>query len=306
MGMAGVSRRQVLLGGAAALTLGVAGVGYGEIEGGWPGHTTVRQKLGLDGANGTIPTARTSVTMEREFSAARGVEVNLAVISPAGVARQGLPVVLALHGRSGSARQLVGLGLPQFLTAAASTGLPPFVLLAVDGGDGTYWHPVTNAAGHLDDPQAMLLDEVPQWMTEYGLGDQPQGVLGISMGGFGAFLYAYNRRLAQHTLGRPALATAAALSPAIFEDWPDARSVGAFSSAANWAASEPLQHVSGLQGQRCGIWCGEDDPFYGASQLLAKDIPGSVASFSPGAHTNGYWWRVLPDAMRFLAQSHLS
>ena len=304
------TRRRVLLGGAAVLTLGVAGAGYGEISGALPGHTSFRQALGLDGPNGTVPAAATSVSMEREYSSARGVEVNLAVMSPAGVSRAGLPVVVVLHGRSGSAQQMVQIGFPQFLTAAVAAGAAPFVLLAVDGGDDTYWHPVTTV-GKRDDPQAMLMNEVPQWMAKYGLGStaaapQPDGVIGISMGGFGAFLYAYNRRMVQSASGRPPLSVVAALSPAVFEDWSDANSVGAFSSAADWAGSEPLQHVSSLQGQKCAIWCGKDDPFYAASQLLAKEIPGSESFFSPGAHTTGYWTRVIPAALQFLGHSGMA
>jgi hypothetical protein len=105
------TRRRVLLGGAAVLTLGVGGAAYGEISGALPGHTPLCQALGLDGPNGTVPDAATSVSMRREFSAARGAEVNLAIMSPAGVERANLPVVLALHGRSGSAQQMdTGLG----------------------------------------------------------------------------------------------------------------------------------------------------------------------------------------------------
>ena len=292
--MGRVTRRRLLIGGAATVVAGAAGFTYGEVAEILPGHTQFRQYFGLDGADGTVPDVPVSVTMEHEQSAARGVGVQVAVMSPAGMSRAGLPVVVVLHGRSGSAQGMVDLGFPQFLTAAVRAGVAPFVLVAPDGGDNTYWHAVASH-GHRDDPQAMLLNELPAWLSKYGLSPSPTGAIGISMGGFGALLYARNRRTAG-----TALASVAAISPAIFQDWPDASTVGTFADQADWAANEPLQHVSALAGERCGIWCGGDDPFHDAAQAFARELPATTSQFAPGAHDDGYWRRVLPDALRFL------
>ena len=60
--------------------------------------------------------------------------------------------------------------------------LPPMALVTVDGGGG-YWNPHPG-----DNPQAMLTDELIPLCQRKGLGTGKRriGVLGISMGGYGA------------------------------------------------------------------------------------------------------------------------
>ncbi|MBO0878488.1 MAG: esterase, partial [Pseudonocardia sp.] len=184
--------------------------------------------LGLVGPDGPVPDvpAPVPVRTDRLRSAARGCEVTMVTMRP----QPGLPVCLLLHGRYTDARGMIDLGLPSFLAAYDGDGLPPFTVVALDGGDG-YWVARTPA----DDPQAMLRAELPGWLAGLGLA-APSAVLGISMGGFGALLYARSTTVT------------AVLSPALFESWEDAE----------------------------------------------------VAEFGHGAHTVGYWRRVLPDAPRFI------
>jgi hypothetical protein len=269
-----ISRRGLLLSGVLA----VGAVGAGALV----DTAAVRRKLGFTGEDGTVPDVAPSDVWTAEFtSKARGRSVTMAVMTPAGADRAGLPVCLVLHGRGGSARGMVELGLPRFLTAAQRR----FALVALDGGD-SYW--IARRPG--DDPQAMLRDEVPGWLAGLGLA-APRAALGISMGGFGSLV------LARKT----ALETVAVISPALFRNYSDARPLDGFADEASWAAAEPLRHLAELPaGLRLGIWCGEEDPFYDAARLLADRRRPVVASFDHGAHDVGYWYRVLPDALRFV------
>jgi dienelactone hydrolase len=200
------------------------------------------------------------------------------VVSPPGTADPAsLPVCLALHGRGGSAQGLLDLGLPQFLAAATARGVRPFHLVAVDGGEATYWH--RRSPG--DDPMAMLLDEVPGWLRARGLA-APSGVLGISMGGSGALQYARARS--------GGLAAVALLSPALFASWPDARTVDGYQDEADWRAHEPLLHLDQPLTRRLAVWCGTEDPFCPAARRLADRA--AETHFPRGAHTDGFWRRV--------------
>jgi enterochelin esterase-like enzyme len=281
-----VSRRVVLTGAAVLVVagaLGAAGVATGIV----PGSAGIRRRLGLDGPDGVVPdVVAGTVTTRSVESAARGTRVSIATMTPAGVDVAGLPVLLALHGRGANARTLVDLGLPEFLTAAVQAGAAPFAIAAVDGGD-RYWHAVGS-----DDPQAMLRDEVPAWLADAGLGTV-FGALGISMGAFGALLWA--------RLAATPPAAVIAMSPALFRSWGDAQVRDVFVDEADWTASEPLRHLGAVDGSTLGVWCGTQDPFVMAARELADGTGAAAAHFDAGAHTEGYWRRVLPDALAFAA-----
>jgi hypothetical protein len=282
-----INRRTVLTGGAVMLgaaALGAAGVATDLL----PGSANVRRHLGWDGPAGTVPKVPAGLVTTRSVaSTARGTRVKLVTIVPDGVDGvdgANLPVLLALHGRGANAQTLVDLGLPEFLTAAVRAGTGPFAVAAVDGGD-RYWH-----GGAGDDPQAMLRDEVPAWLTQAGLGPV-FGALGISMGCFGALLWA-----------RDAVVPPAAIitvSPALFRSWGEAKARNVFVDEAAWAGCEPLRHLDAIEGSTLGVWCGTEDPFVPAARDLATGAGAAVARFDPGAHTQGYWRRVLPDALAF-------
>jgi S-formylglutathione hydrolase FrmB len=234
-----------------------------------------------------VPNVPPAVVTTRRFqSAARNRTVELVAMTPIGATAGQLPVCLVLHGRGNSAQGMVPLGLPQFLTAAIRAGMPPVALVAVDGGD-SYW--IANTSS--DDPQRMLTQELPGWLASLGLSDIPSTVLGISMGCFGALVYARKappRRVAL-------------LSPALFQNWTDASGVRVFADQAHWAEYEPLQHISELShDMSLGVWCGREDPFFVAATRLAADTRPAIASFPHGEHNDGFWRRVLPDAISFL------
>ena len=258
-----ISRRALLIGGGVGTAAAAAAA---VVE-----QTRVRRLLGWTGPDGTVPGVKpVTVSVTQHQSVARGCAVDVVTMN----AFAGSEVCVLLHGRGNNARGMIDLGLPRFLAAVHAR----FTVVAVDGGD-SYWVSRTPA----DDPQRMLREELPGWLRAVGL-SAPRAVLGISMGGFGGLVYA-----------RQAGIPAAVLSPALFRSWDDARTVEAFADEAQWASFEPLRHPLP---PHVGVWCGEEDPFYDAARELAPHA--QMAAFDHGEHTDGYWRRVLPNALAFV------
>lgn len=227
-----------------------------------------------------------SVTTERVYSPARATSVELITMRPAGVAGR-LQICLALHGKGAGARMFLDLGVPDMLNNLVAQGVPPFAVVAVDGGDN-YW-----VARDADDPQKMLTVDIPTWMASRGFATLPFAVMGISMGGYGALNYARN----------PGLSAVAAVSAALFNSWPDARGRNAFADQAQWEATEPLRHPDDIRTVPLGVWCGTSDPFVAqARQLVTKAHP-RITSIGAGGHDAAYWHRVLPDVLHFVGET---
>lgn len=215
------------------------------------------------------------VNVERVWSAARGREVTLAVMRPPTTGK--LPVCVMLHGRGGDANMPIQLGVPDLLES--------FAMVSLDGGD-SYWVPRDVA----DDPQRMLTEELPVWLSERGLVSSPFGAFGISMGAYGALNYAR---------AVPGL-TVAAVSPALFITWSEASSRDAFAGEEAWAATDPLRHPP--PDTRLGVWCGTEDPFIDAARRFVEVADPEVTALEPGAHDSAYWMRELPDIVAYLGE----
>ena len=213
------------------------------------------------------------VKLETVHSAARGRDVDLFTAVPHGYgAGKGLPVCIVLHGATARPKDFEPFGLPRFLTAAVRRGAPPFVLMGADG-DLLSWMPDPESA---DDPQRMVLDELPRWAGERGFDAGTRAAWGWSMGGFGVL------HIAEVRPGF--LRGAAAFSPAV------APGDAVFGSVAR------------LAGTPLGIWCGRDDPLYPNVRSLIAALPErpQVVAYAPGAHTRVYWNSVTLPALRFV------
>ena len=233
------------------------------------------------------------------YSAARQTTVGYTIAYPPGH-RQGdrLPLVIALHGFGGNhADALSGLSPAQ---AAAlkpgGTPLPPMAVITADGGGG-YWNPHPG-----DNPQAMLVDELIPLCQRAGLGagSRKIGVLGISMGGYGAILLAEKY---PHLIG-----AVAAISPAIWTSYAEAKSAnaGAYASAADFAAADAVTHAGALAGVPVRVAAGTGDPFYPGVQALARALPASAeVYFGGGCHTGPFFNSQEPPSLAFLAR-HLT
>lgn len=304
------SRRRFLryaLGGVAAVAAAGA-VGFELVE-----HDVLPGKSKLDQLDGACDVPAPDLTPYAEpgpqysgtfYSAARSTVVGYTVGYPPGH-RPGdrLPLVIALHGFGGNhANALSGI-TPSHAVAlrAGGAALPPLALVTVDGG-GSYWNPHPG-----DNPQAMLTDElIPRCQRQgLGTGTRKVGVLGISMGGYGAIALAEKY---PHLVG-----AVAAISPAIWTSYAQAQSAnaGAYASAADFAADDAVTHAAALAGVPLRVASGYGDPFYPGVRTLAAALPedpGGVPAevyFGSGCHTGAFFTAQEPPSLAFLAR-HLT
>lgn len=274
--------------------LGAAALATGSATGVLPGGAAVERALQV--TDTTPVSGPGAAKIERLHSAARGRDVDFVTWLPAGTPQRGLPMVVVLHGLHGRARAAVPTGTPAELSSqVARRAVPPFGLVAVDGGD-SYWH--QNTPG--DDPMAMLLEEVPQWLRQRGLGGadgQPVAAMGMSMGGFGALLYA-RRRLER----RQPVSALALLAPALMLSWKDMGARHAFHDQADWASMDPLKHLDATGDAALGVWCGTEDSFIqGVRQFIAAKHP-AVAYTAHGRHGDSFNRTVVPSVIGFLGR----
>jgi S-formylglutathione hydrolase FrmB len=279
----------------------VAGVAAG--VGGWalladlrlvPGRSVVDQALGRCDVSATPPPEAEPgrVVKGSFFSAHRKRSVGYALAYPPKVAAGArLPVCLVLHGYGASQNEAFdGLGYHRMLAAAVAAKVPPFVLATVEGGDG-YWHPHPD-----DDPLGMLLNDFPTVLSQHGLPVNRLGVLGWSMGGYGALLAA--------TEQPDRFVAVVADSPAFWRSYEEARSVNekAFSSAAEWSEwGDLLARADKIGATNARIDCGESDPFLPIVSRLRDRLPDrSVVHVAKGCHDNAYFRSVAAEQFRFL------
>lgn len=240
-------------------------------------------------AFGSVPAAAAPTYVTGSFvSAARGgVDTNWAIARPPGQTGALRPVI-ALHGKGQDAAGVMAGGVEQGLAEAVATGLPPFAVVAVDGG-GSYWH--KRASG--EDSGAMVLDELIPMLGEQGLDTSRVAFLGWSMGGYGALLLGSR-------LGPAHTAAICAVSPALWTS-SGAAAPGAFDSAEDYAANS-VWGAPALGSIPIRIDCGNSDPFYSATKQFIAQLPNPPAGgFSPGGHDGGFWSSQLPAELTWMA-----
>jgi enterochelin esterase-like enzyme len=207
------------------------------------------------------------------------------------------PLVIMLHGYGADHTNALAGMSPEQALALTVDGRPlaPMAMVTVDGGNG-YWTPHPS-----DNPMAMVIEELIPLCQRRGLGRPPQriGTMGISMGGYGALLFAERY---------PHLISAvAAISPAIWTSYAQAReaNAGAYASAGTFAANDAVTHTAALGRLPVRVTTGYDDPFYPGVQALARGLPaGTVVHFAKGCHTYPFFTEQEPPSLAFLA-SHL-
>jgi S-formylglutathione hydrolase FrmB len=235
-----------------------------------------------------VPTAApTFVTGSFVSSARGGVNTNWAIARPPGQTAALRPVI-ALHGKGADAAQVMAGGVEQGLAQAVGASLPPFAVVAVDGG-GSYWH--KRASG--EDSGAMVLDELIPMLSSEGLDTSRVAFLGWSMGGYGALLLGGR-------LGPVRTAAICAVSPALWTS-SGAAAAGAFDGADDYAANN-VWGMPALGSIPIRIDCGNSDPFYSATQQFIAQLPNPPAGgFSPGGHDGGFWSSLLPAELSWIA-----
>jgi pimeloyl-ACP methyl ester carboxylesterase len=280
-----LSRRHFLggaagLAGAAGLSLaspGVRGHLFGPPQ---PPHPVPQGEAG-------------EVVKDRFTSAALGQEVRYAVAYPAAVVRD-LPVLVELHGRGGDYRAAFEHHhLDAFLADQVRQGLPPFAVVAVDGGDHSYYHPRADGT----DAQRMVLEELLPRLAARGLRTDRFAVGGWSMGGYGALLLA-------EKLGSVRVAACVVDAPAIVRRWQDSAQ-GAFDSPADFERHDVLGMSSRLSGIPTRVTCGTSDPFIGGVRELVRRAPQVQHLLGPGGHDLAWWMHAAPSQLAF-AGRHLA
>ncbi|WP_261880339.1 alpha/beta hydrolase-fold protein [Mycobacterium marinum] len=236
------------------------------------------------------PPAQAAPTMTTGsfVSAARGgITTNWAIARPPGQT-QPLRPVIALHGKGSDAATVMAGGVEQGLAQAVNAGLPPFAVVAVDGG-GSYWH--KRASG--EDSGAMVLDELIPMLDSQRLDTSRVAFLGWSMGGYGALLLGGR-------LGPARTAAICAVSPALWTS-AGAAAPGAFDGAADYAANS-VWGMPALGSIPIRVDCGDSDPFYSATEQFIAQLPNPPAGgFSPGGHNGGFWSSQLPAELTWMA-----
>lgn len=280
--------------------MALAGAGAGgaglAVEGGLlPGRSTLYRALGLDGAPGHVPGTQPGPLVSGRFTskARLGASVGWTIAYPPGSAPgDRLPVAVVLHGYSEDHTDAFGrrLGLEHFLAQDHARGGTPFALAAVDGGD-TYWH--RRVTG--EDAGALVTDEFVPMLAARGLDARRIGLLGWSMGGYGA-LHLAGR------LGAARVASVVAESPALWHQASQAASI-AFDGAADFARSGVMGRQQELDGIPVRVDCGTGDAFCPAARdyvagFDAADHP--AGGFEPGAHDMAYWRRMAPAQLAFV------
>ncbi|BBU20915.1 alpha/beta hydrolase [Mycobacterium xenopi] len=234
------------------------------------------------------PAAAPTMSTGSFVSAARGgISTNWAIARPPGQTKALRPVI-ALHGKGSDAATVMAGGVEQGLAQAVRAGLPPFAVVAVDGG-GSYWH--KRASG--EDSGAMVLNELIPMLSSQGLDTSRVAFLGWSMGGYGALLLGSR-------LGPTRTAAICAVSPALWLS-PGAAAPGAFDGADDWAANSVFGQPA-LAAIPIRVDCGNSDPFYAATRQFVSQLPNPPAGgFSPGGHDAGFWSSQLPAELTWIA-----
>jgi S-formylglutathione hydrolase FrmB len=265
-----LSRRAVLRLGAAMSTAGA-----------------VSSLLGPRPASAAPETTATMAVGSFASAARGGVTTNWAIARPPGQTEPLRPLI-ALHGKGSDAATVMAGGVEQGLAEAVAAGLPPFAVVAVDGG-GSYWH--RRASG--EDSGAMVTDELLPLLADQGLDTSRVGFIGWSMGGYGALLLGGR-------FGARRTAAICAVSPALWLS-PGATAPGAFDGATDFAANSVFGMPS-LGSIPIRVDCGNSDPFYAATQAFIAQLPSPPAGgFSPGGHDGAYWSSQLPAELTWIA-----
>lgn len=278
-GEAGVGRRGVLLGVAAALA---GGAGLFELvdQGVLPGQHRLHALLGEDGPAGVIPDVATGAI---DRGTTQGVAWALCHPQQSHSAPR---LIVALGGRDATIDDaLQNIGLARFLAASGAN----VALLIVEGGS-SYYHRRRDGA----DVGALVLDHLVPMAAQRGIDTRRPGFYGWSMGGYGALLLATERR----RRGLPVAAVAAS-SAALWSQAGDT-AAGAFDDAADFDRNNVFTRVGELRGVPVRIDCGFDDPFYTSDRRFAV-LVGAEAHYGPGAHDDAFWSRVFPAQLTWLA-----
>jgi S-formylglutathione hydrolase FrmB len=245
----GITRRGVLVGAVAIPWLAACSRG-------------IDRPAGVDMEDGTFST---------RFWPGHDVRWRLAQPAHRGTVVAPPPLVVALHGYGGDADwPFVSAHIERHILA---TGL---AVATADGGD-FYWHARRSGI----DPGSVVVHELLPLLAGKGLATDRFGLIGWSMGGYGALLLATR-------LGPSRVAGVAAGSAALWQTQGDS-APGAFDDRQDFVRNDVFAARGKLRGIPVRLDCGREDPFIAANRAFARELPEATVTFDAGAHTEEYW-----------------
>jgi pimeloyl-ACP methyl ester carboxylesterase len=195
--------------------------------------------------------------------------------------------VVALHCQGGDADwPFAGVHIDRHVT---KTGL---AVATVYGGD-FYWHARRSGI----DTSRMVIEDLLPLLAGKGLATDRIGLIGWSMGGYGALLMATR-------LGPGRVAGVAAVSAALWQSYDESFPV-AFDDREDYVRHDVFAARGKLRGIPVRLDCGRDDVFIKANQAFARGLPGVKATFDGGGHTEEYWTTHAGAQMNWL-RNHLN
>jgi S-formylglutathione hydrolase FrmB len=218
-------------------------------------------------------------------------------IVPAGVAPgERRPLLVFLHGRGVHPDALLS---DEFYAGLARLGSRAPVVVALNGGDHSYWHDRRDGRWG----SYVLREAIPRAVRELHADPHRIAIGGISMGGYGAF------ELARHAK-RGRFCAIGGHSPAF---WLSAGQTapGAFDDAADFNRHSVFAFVRAHRRPygSTPLWIdrGDRDPFLPYDAEVVRALRASGARLTshvwPGAHTGAYWRSHMARYLRFYADA---
>jgi S-formylglutathione hydrolase FrmB len=203
-------------------------------------------------------------------------------------ASDGAPLLVLLHERGGSPRELLW---PELVDALDAQGSNAPGLLLVDGGDHSYYHDRADF-----DWGTHILDEaIPAARDRLKTDPGREAIGGFSMGGFGALDLARQRRFC----------AVGAHSPALWEDGGETPE-GAFDHAEDFERHDVLEAAQSdpnlFRGAQVWLDVGLDDPFRQNTVRLGA-LVDAPAKTPPGDHSTAYWRDHVNEYVQFYARA---
>jgi enterochelin esterase-like enzyme len=206
------------------------------------------------------------------------------------------PLLVFLHGRGLNPDSFLS---PQFYRELARLGDRAPLVVALDGGDHSYWH--DRRGGRWG--SYVLREALPEAIRRLHADPRRVAIGGISMGGFGAFDLA--RRA-----GRGRFCAVGGHSPAFWLRAGDT-APGAFDDAADFARHDVYAFVRSHRRPYgdTPLWIdrGSRDPFASADAAVVRALRANGARLTshvwPGAHNGAYWRAHTASYLRFYARA---
>lgn len=230
-------------------------------------------------------------------SAATGAERPMTTIVPPGVDDdERRPLLIFLHGRGGTVEDLLSYDV--LFTTLADLGQRAPVIVAPDGGEGSYWHDRADGAW----ARYVIEEVIPTALRELPVDPRRVAVGGISMGGFGAL------DLARLNPGR--FCAVGAHSPALWRTGGET-APGAFDHAEDFADHDVVGAAAadpgGLDDQPLWVDTGEADPFVPGTDAFLAGLRARGADVEAhrwaGGHEGAYWRAHMDEYLEFYAES---